>query len=604
MMASPASRAPESGRRLDRLRRRFRWAAIILMVPLGLLVGRAIWGVEAEYRAYHETVARRLFDEIERALTEILRAEERRPVAAYAIGADAIERPPYVVGHFEMDDRLRTLQPDAAEAVALAVRDIERGTRGGGVDWMAPGSTVAHNNLPNVGGKLSLSSLNRGASRSGRFDGDAAARNLGNAFDAPAPGNAGDRGNVGGDDPPAALGALANLFGEGDRDADPERPVQAPVPAGRFAGLPAEPTLVSLMEGAVVEGERLVLVRKVEAGGWIRKQGLVIDIPRLAQWLTGRALAGSPLERAATLRISTRPKVPTETEHGFTHRFGEPFEGIGASLALKTLPDAVDTGWVYGLGLGLLFMAPLGLIALYRMVAVTVRFAERQSDFVSAVTHELKTPLTSIRMYGEMLRDGVVPDPDKRQRYYTHITAEAERLSRLIGNVLELARLEKGNRPMNPTVGDPGDALRSVAELFGPQAAGAGFELVVEAEPGLPAVRFDRDALVQVLFNLVDNAVKYARDAEDRRVVLRAERDGAGVALLVRDHGPGVPARQLRQVFEPFFRGERELTRTATGTGIGLALVRGLVDRMGGAVTAENAADGGLRVRITLPVAG
>lgn len=569
MMAPTPAKAPTDGRRLLRLRRRFRWAAALLMLPLMLLVGRAIWGVEAEYRAHHEAVARRLFDEIERALTELLRVEEGRPVAAYAVGAAPIARAPFVVGRFEMDDRVRAIGP-GAEAVAAALRGVERGARGRSpVDWMRPGSTVAHNALPNVSGKLSLSSLNRGSARMGRGGLDSG-------------------------------GALNNVFGDGLGNGPPPAAEPAPDPDPGLAGAAA----VSLMEGVVVEGERLVLLRRVEVGDWIRKQGLVIDIPRLAEALAERALSGSLLRDAATLRISTDPRVPSDAPHGFTHRFGEPFEGIGASLALQPLPDAVDTGWVYGLGLGLLLMAPLGLFALYRMVAVTVRFAERQSDFVSAVTHELKTPLTSIRMYGEMLRDGVVPDPDKRQRYYTHITAEAERLSRLIGNVLELARLEKGRRPMNPAVGDPADALRAVAELFGPQAQAAGFAVVIEAEPDLPAVRFDRDVLVQVLFNLVDNAVKYAREADDRRIVLRAERAGAGVALVVRDHGPGVPARQLRRVFEPFYRGERELTRTATGTGIGLALVWGLVDRMGGAVSAENAAEGGLRVRITLPVAG
>jgi len=561
-MSNPTP-APD-GARLDRLKRRFRWAAVILMAPLLLLVGRAVWGVEGEYRAHHEVVARRLFDEMERGLTELLRAEERRPVAAYAGTIDGL---PHVLGYYEYDDGYRVLDgADHAQTLAVLDRHQRQPRKVDDVawlapstpnelTWLAPGSTVAHNNFANIS-KLSVSSLNRGGNR---------------VRSAPEPVRP----------PPADRHGrrLTDVYGPGLR--------------------------VSLMQAIRIDAEHLVLERVVSDEGRARMQGLVIAVPRLGRALVERTLDGSPVAAYARLTVSTDPEPPMDVDHGFTHRFGEPFDTIGASLALAELPDAVDRGWVYGLGFGLLLLAPLGLLALYRMTAVTVRFAERQSDFVSAVTHELKTPLTSIRMYGEMLRDGVVPDPDKRNRYYGHITAEAERLSRLIGNVLELARLEKGRRPMNPTVGDAGDALRAVAELFGPQARAAGFELVIEAPDGLPAVRVDRDALVQVIFNLVDNAVKYARDAEDRRIVLRAERDGVGgVALVVRDHGPGVPARQLRQVFEPFFRGERELTRTAQGTGIGLALVRGLIDGMGGAVTARNAADGGLEVRITLPVAG
>lgn len=575
MKQPPPTPDPETdGPRLRRLKRRFRWAAVILMVPLVLIVGRAVWGVEGEYRAHHETVARRLFDEMERALTELLRTEERRPVAAYA---GAIERPPYVVGYFEFDDGHRVLP--GSDPAALAV--LERLKRRPGaadtpgdvawlapdtsnqVAWMAPGSTISSAPAPNTS-KLSLSSLNRaGVQR----------RNTRNV-----------------DDDPLGMGGWARTEQRrAERQGAPQPDIYG---AGRR---------VSLMRAAQVDAEHLVLERYVTEGGRSRMQGLVVSVPRLDAVLVEQTLLGAPVARYAELALSTDAQAPRGVEHGFAHRFAEPFDTVGASLVLATLPDAVDRGWVQALGLGLLLLAPLGLYALYRMSAVTVRFAERQSDFVSAVTHELKTPLTSIRMYGEMLRDGVVPDPNKQQRYYTHITAEAERLSRLIGNVLELARLEKGRRPMNPTVGDAGDALRAVAELFGPQAAAAGFELVVEAPAGLPAVKVDRDALVQVIFNLVDNAVKYARDAEDRRVVLRAEAAGDGVALVVRDHGPGVPARQLRQVFEPFFRGERELTRTAKGTGIGLALVRGLIDGMGGAVVARNAQGGGLEVRITLP---
>jgi len=233
------------------------------------------------------------------------------------------------------------------------------------------------------------------------------------------------------------------------------------------------------------------------------------------------------------------------------------------------------------------------------MVAVAVAFAERRSDFVAAVSHELKTPLTAIRMYGEMLRDGIVPSDAKRQEYYRHITAESERLSRLINNVLEFARLEKGTRDVALTTGAVEPVVREAVELVRPHVEAEGFALRLESDGALPPVRFERDALLQVLFNLIDNAVKYTGDGA-KRIGLRLARDGDAVRIVVRDHGPGVPARHLAYVFEPFYRGEHELTRRSKGTGLGLALVRGLVERMGGRVRGRNDPDGGFEVTIAL----
>jgi signal transduction histidine kinase len=237
------------------------------------------------------------------------------------------------------------------------------------------------------------------------------------------------------------------------------------------------------------------------------------------------------------------------------------------------------------------------------MVAVTVGFAERRSNFVAAVTHELKTPLTSIRMYAEMLRDGMVESEAKRDEYYSTITAESERLSRLIDNVLEFSRLEQGTRELNLVVGSVAPVLEEAARLLEPHAREIGFRLRVEIEPSLPPVRFDRDALTQVVFNLVDNALKYARDAGDREVVLHAGASGDGVVISVRDRGPGVPPRHLSKIFDPFYRGENELTRRSRGTGIGLALVKGLSEQMGGVVDGGNAPDGGFEVSLRLRAA-
>jgi signal transduction histidine kinase len=201
-------------------------------------------------------------------------------------------------------------------------------------------------------------------------------------------------------------------------------------------------------------------------------------------------------------------------------------------------------------------------------------------------------------MYGEMLRDGLVGAEGKREEYYDTITDESERLSRLIDNVLEFSRLERGNREMNWTVGPVGPVLEEAAEKLRTHAQREGFSIDVVVEDDLPAIRFDRDALLQVLFNLLDNAMKYARGASEPSVTLEARRENAGVLVSVRDHGPGVPGRHLTRIFEPFYRGQDERTRTAKGTGIGLALVRELCERMGAAVRGANAEGGGFCVQL------
>lgn len=353
--------------------------------------------------------------------------------------------------------------------------------------------------------------------------------------------------------------------------------------------------------GRATTGGPLVLYRTVIIAERAYRQGLLLDPDRLLAWLGSRVLADSELaERVELLPDTPRPRVP-EGGQAFRHRFAEPFAGIAAVVVLAPLADPGGQQ-LTRLALVLTVAVLLALAALYRMVSVVVGFAERRSNFVSAVSHELKTPLTAIRMHGEMLRDGMVGSEEQRQRYYRILTGEAERLGRLVNNVLELSKLERRDRPVQIVAGDLAPVLDEVLELLAPHAEQKGFALRVELEEGLPAVRFDRDALVQVLFNLVDNALKYGGGADGERpeVVLAARRVQRGVEVAVIDHGPGVERRHLEKIFEPFYRAENELTRRAQGTGIGLALVRGLVERMGGSVRGRNRPEGGFEVTVAL----
>ena len=180
---------------------------------------------------------------------------------------------------------------------------------------------------------------------------------------------------------------------------------------------------------------------------------------------------------------------------------------------------------------------------------------------------------------------------------------KSERLTRLVNNVLELSKLERHDRSLSVAAGPLLPILEEAREVVMPHAAGEGFAIRLDVEADLPDAVYDRDALLQVLFNLIDNAVKYSKSAQTREIVLRARRKDDVVEISVVDQGPGVNEAHLKHVFEPFYRAEAELTRRSQGTGIGLALVRGLIESMGGSVRGENGPDGGFVVRLTLPLA-
>ena len=348
-----------------------------------------------------------------------------------------------------------------------------------------------------------------------------------------------------------------------------------------------------VLEGFVVDSEKLVTTLKARVLG-ARGLGAVANI----------SLGTASTQRGGAGQISAAP----DRAYEFTHRFALPFDSITATLRLAPLEEPDEGLLLQYLGLGLAAAIIGGLFALYRMAATQVIFAERRSNFVSAVSHELKTPLTAIRMYAEMLQEGLVEDEQKQHEYARTITSESERLTRLINNVLALSRIEQQQR-LALRSDDPRPIIREVVDVLRPHAAREGFTIELELPDELPDVLFEPDALRQVLFNLIDNSLKYAKESADRRVTVEARglAEG-GICLSVRDRGPGVPQELLDTIFEPFYRAERELTRTHEGCGIGLALVEGLVTGMRGSATAHRidseAEPLGLEIRVHLIEAG
>ncbi|HEV3003470.1 MAG TPA: HAMP domain-containing sensor histidine kinase, partial [Pirellulales bacterium] len=218
--------------------------------------------------------------------------------------------------------------------------------------------------------------------------------------------------------------------------------------------------------------------------------------------------------------------------------------------------------------------------------------------------HELRTPLTTFRMYAEMLAEGMVPDAAKRQQYLTTLRHEGERLTHLVENVLSYARLERGRaggRVENIAVAE---LLAQVVRRPSERAAQAGMSLMVEIAES--ARRFqvctDTSAVEQVLFNLVDNACKYAADATDRRIHLVAEEVDGMVALRISDHGPGIAPAQVRRLFHAFSKSAADAAISAPGVGLGLALSRRLARQMGGDLKLERSTAFATCFTLTLPV--
>lgn len=243
----------------------------------------------------------------------------------------------------------------------------------------------------------------------------------------------------------------------------------------------------------------------------------------------------------------------------------------------------------------------LALLSLGRNLHAQLKLARKKDDFISAVSHELRTPLTSIRMYTEMLEKDWVKSEEKRTEYYGSMRQETERLSRLIENVLDFSRLQRKNKKFTFTLGSLNTCIEEAVRMFAPCALRAGFEIKTELTP-LDPLAFDKDAVTQIVINLLDNAVKYAKGAADNTVTIRTIRQKDYVLLEVEDHGPGIPRKLHGKVFEEFYRCADEATRETTGTGLGLALVKRFAEAHHGFVSILAAKPSGVILRIGLPL--
>jgi len=341
----------------------------------------------------------------------------------------------------------------------------------------------------------------------------------------------------------------------------------------------------------------LLLARRVAVNGREFIQGCWLEWPAIERWLCDEIADLFPearceplMSRKAVEAERILAALPVRLEPG------RPAVAIGAVRSPVRL--FLTIAWC---------CVVLAAAAVVVLLFGTITLSERRAAFVSAVTHELRTPLTTFRLYTDLLADGLVKDEAKRKRYLQTLHAEAIRLGHLVENVLAYARLER-NRGSSRAENLPlENLLDRVRERLVERATQAGMTLTIESPDDTTdaaKVRADPGAVDQILFNLVDNACKYAASAENREIRISAERSEDILRLRVRDHGPGIPKPEARRLFEPFRKSAHDAAHSAPGVGLGLALSRRLARRLGGNLTCVQIAGPGACFELTLRVSG
>ncbi|PIE43853.1 MAG: histidine kinase [Gammaproteobacteria bacterium] len=363
---------------------------------------------------------------------------------------------------------------------------------------------------------------------------------------------------------------------------------------------------------SLLNSGHFVLYRQVWRSGERYVQGALFEQKAFLDSVVAQAFSGSQLSRISQLIVAYQDAVLTVLTGKQTRGYllsrsdlqGQvlyrspllsPFENLELIFSVGELPLSDSASVInYTFAVFVLVLCLAGLV-FYRLGVSQLKLVRQQQDFVAAVSHELKTPLTSIRMYGEILKAGWAGE-EKKQRYYSYIYAESERLSRLIDNVLQLARFDRNEIQLDlktMTVRELTDRVRSRIDSH---CENASFVLAIDIEAGCDklALRVDPDAFVQIIINLVDNAIKFSAKAQRKAIDFSVKQVSNRVEFSIRDFGPGIPRKSMKKIFSLFYRMENELTRETSGTGIGLALVNQLALAMAAEVTVKNRDPGAL----------
>lgn len=353
--------------------------------------------------------------------------------------------------------------------------------------------------------------------------------------------------------------------------------------------------------------DTLVFYRRVDYNMVPRVQGIAIDMYRYLNHVVQNKLKefNNPSYAISITFgqqvIATMGDTTMSNSKKETFRLAKPYDQVLFTIYASQAGNLRNQLPLI-LGIILLIVIAAALWTIYRFTQSKIALATKRQDFVSAITHELKTPLTAIKMYAELLQNSWVVSDEKRQKYYNQIASEADRLSRLIQNVLNLSKLDGNRWNVQLRRERPKAVLDDFVSTYSKNVEKQGFELTVSSatEADNIALLIDRDAIMQILMNLVDNSLKFSKKSDYKMINIELAIKGTDMYLAVRDFGPGIPPAEMKKVFQEFYRVENEMTRQTSGTGIGLSMVKKLCTLTNLKIEVENA-NPGLRTKIHFP---
>jgi len=289
----------------------------------------------------------------------------------------------------------------------------------------------------------------------------------------------------------------------------------------------------------------------------------------------------------------------------FESNFDRPFSNWKARIGLKNtnLDELTRNSFMHSAGATLLVLLLLlcGIALTIRATDREARLAQAKSNFVANVSHELKTPLSLLSLFSEILELGRVNSEEKKTQYYRIIRHESLRLNKMIDNILDFSKIEAGRKTYNFAEGDIAEVIGHVLSNYRYQIVNSGFDIQTNIQPDLPPVLIDRDAMAQALSNLVDNAIKYS--GEVKVLLITTEKRESDLSIEIADHGIGIPRAEQAKVFENFYRVGNGLVHDVKGSGLGLSLVRHIIEAHKGTISVESDVGKGSRFTILLPQA-
>src|SRR5882724_1571892 len=391
-------------------------------------------------------------------------------------------------------------------------------------------------------------------------------------------------------------------------------PPELAVVARRAATLPIGGHVFATTE--VGNERRAYALLRSAAAGVERTLLAQYDVAAVADLIPRIAEARFPRDRAAFRvarpRESVAPLIALRrivAEAGQTSTvvsrlgLGPPLEGFALAAELPGDPAAPLAFRNRTLYIALLVLLYLGIGVGFGLTIREMRRAYKLSrlktDFVANISHELRTPLTGVRLFAETLRAGRAEGPEEVRQCVAMLSTEADRLSRMVEKLLDWSRLEAGRTSLELERTEVPALLDRIGQAYRAQQLPASYQ--TELDPQLPPVNVDRDAMAQVVLNLLHNAVKYT--GEDKRIRVRARRAGRNVAIEVEDNGPGVRPHERKRIFERFYRADDLLSRQTEGTGLGLAIAKKIVELHGGRIELDSRVGQGSTFRVILPAA-